>query len=91
MGTLSTTEIILGIIVATVGIQVTIGGLIARVLWSQYGQLKESYERQLGFLDGNLTLTAGQRDRAERQLADCQDDLEGCREHVHQMNGGFRV
>ena len=91
MDSLSTTETVLGLFTATVAIQVTIGGVIARVLWSQYSRNKESYERQIGYLTDNLTHTEGQRDRAERGWSDCQDDLEVCRERVHQANGGFRV
>lgn len=90
MNSLTTTEAILGIIVATVGIQLTVGGVISRVLWSQFNRLKTSYEQQLAFQTTNLSRTEGQRDRAERLLGECQDDLDQCRERVHDLHEGIR-
>jgi hypothetical protein len=75
MDSLSFTEIIVGLVVGTIGIQVTLGTIANKVLSSRYATLKELYELQLRF--------------AAERLETCEDDLDDCRERVRRQNGGF--
>ena len=95
---LSTIQIVVGIAVATIGIQVTVGGIISRVLWSRYADRNDLHERQMRFMERELAEekaghadTRADRDRFERRAEACQDDLDQCRERVRRANGGFRV
>ena len=88
MDSLTTTETILGLIVATIGIQATVGTIVARVLWSHYTRAKELFVLQVGHLTTNLDRAEERAERAEDQLDDCRDDLQTCHDRI---NGGFRT
>ena len=95
---LSTLQVVIGIAVATITIQVTLGGLISKVLWSRYADRNDLHERQMQFMERELAEekaghadTRSDRDRFERRAEACQDDLDQCRERVRKANGGFLV
>ena len=90
MDSLTITQVITSIFVATVGIQLTVGGVISRVLWSRFRLFKESYELQIGYLSGHLDRAETRATHAEARLDACMDDLDSCRERVHDLHEGIR-
>ena len=84
MDSLTLTQIIVGLVVATIGIQVTLGTIATKVLASRWVAVRSLYELQ-------LHLVQEQRDHAERALRECHDDLDQCRERTHRQNGGIVI
>lgn len=90
MAYLEITGIIITVIGAGFGGLVALRKFVQEPIREQYVHLKESYERQIRFLESNYETVKQQRDRAEDRCQQCEQELEACRERLRRATEGFQ-